>query len=299
VWQVERVNCCPTIAFDPVQEGACKGDGTKPITVGATVTPGPNSGAPVQAELVLDGTIVDSGTASSPTAPLSLSYYPPSLASGTHNLAVTVTQPDCGTTPTSFAFDCGVSSEYSADCKRTYKRWFCPLLYTTMTVSFITAFTLLFMQTCVPIPGAAAIITAAFLVGFIALAFFQWLCTSCVCGWLPKLFWRVLFAVGTILLMFGQICQAMLIPGLLMLLFGIALLFNWKKICQKSTCDVVKEAMYVIGACVSPVVALLFGLGASASWLYVLFMIGSSPFTIITLLIFVLFLLALYDSTNC
>jgi hypothetical protein len=302
-WTLETIQCCPTIDIK-VEQHDCKEDGTKPVTISATITPPPNSTTPVQAELIVDGPVVDSGTASSSFATLNLSYSG-DLPSGNHTACVQVNQPPCGNQCTTFDFECKQADddgENSFDCKKTYKKWFCPLLFLIMTLSFAFAIAFIILDSCLTLAGGLATIGTAFLlIGIIAFVLYRYFpdCRKCLCGWGYKLFWRVLFAAGMVITAFAGCCATFLIPGLLMIAAGLVFLFLWKKKCKKTVCEVVKEVIFVIAAFILPPLIFLLSLANVQVCFLVLFTIGTFAFTFWDLILIVFYLLILYDQANC
>jgi len=302
-WQLETIQCCPTIDIS-VEQGDCKEDGTKPVTVSATITPAANNTTPVQADLILDGPVVDSGTASSSFATLNLSYSG-DLASGNHTACVQVNQPPCGNQCKTFAFECKQdddADENSFDCKKTYKKWLCPLLFLIMTLSFAFGIALIILDSCLTLAGGLATIGTAFLlVGIIAFVLYGFYpdCRKCLCGWGYKLFWRVLFAVGMVITTFAGCCTTFLIPGLIMIGAGLVFLYLWAKKCKKTVCEVVKEILFVISAFILPALIFLLSLANVQVCFLVLFTIGTFAFTFWALILIVFYLLILYQQANC
>lgn len=299
-WQLETIQCCPTVDIQ-VEQGDCKGDGTKPVTISATLTPAPNSTIPIQADLVLDGVSVQSGTGSSSIAILNLSHSG-DLASGSHTACVQVNQPNCGSQCTTFAFECKTENgdgENSADCKKTYKKWFCPLVYTIMTLSFAIAIALLILGPCFSLSVSLADVGAGILVlALVAFVVFWLLCSKCLCGWIQKLLWRVAFTVGMVVTTFAGCCTTtFLLPGLVLIGVGIAFLLWWGHLCKKSLCDVLKEVLFVILAFVVPVIAFLLSFQPLQACLYVLIPIWS--FTFYDLILVLLYSLILYTQSRC
>jgi len=302
-WQLETIQCCPTVDIQ-VDQSDCKADGTKPVTISATITPAPNSTTPVQADLILDGPVVDSGIASSVFATLSLSYST-DLASGSHTACVQVNQPPCGTQCQTFAFECkGDDGENSEECKKTYKKWFCPLLFLIMTLSFAFGIGFLILSNCVPLAtiltaasvNLATIGTAFLLVGLIAFVLYGFFpdCRKCLCGWGYKLFWRVLFTVGTVIATLAGCCGYLLYPGLGTIAVGLLCLYLWASNCKKSVCEVVKEVIFVIATFIFPPLVFLLSFSGLQACLYVFY-----GFTIWGVILIVFYLLLLYDQANC
>ena len=301
----EVVVCCPTVDIQ-IEQGDCKDDGTQPVTITATISP---NGAIAQADLLLDGSVVASAT--STFASLTLSYSA-DLPSGTHTACVQINQPDCGQQCTTFEVKCPQigdgDGEDSYECTHTYKRWFCPLLFVIMTVGLGIAFALLVLLSCPALVGLtsacssnlATLATLLLLVGFIALGLFAFFpdCRKCVCGWMEKFFWRILFGVGLVTTEFGGCCPTGLTGGPILIGLGLLALYLWIRKCKPSVCDVVKDAILVIAAIVIPVTVLILACGGFPC-LYTLFTIGSSAFTVADLTLVILFALILYDQTNC
>jgi len=208
---------------------------------------------------------------------------------------VQVNQPPCGNQCITFAVECGGEEGVDPECQKDYRKWFCPLVFLLMTISFIVGILFLILDsTCLPSPVLANVGAVSFALGFIWFALYFLFCQKCLCGWVQKLLWRVCFAVGVIITTFTKLCTTLLFPGLLLILAGIVLLIWWASICKKSFCAVVKEAIFVISILILPLLFIVLGL-AGLGALLVLF----GPFTFIDLILLVLVLLVLYDKTWC
>lgn len=301
------VVCCPTVDLQ-VEQGNCKSDGTQPVTLTATISP---NGAIAQADLLLDGNVVDSGT--STFASLTLSYSA-DLAPGNHTACVQINQPDCGQQCTTFEVKCPPPGDDAGDaadiyeCTHTYKRWLCPLLFAIMTLGLGIALGLIVLLSCPPLvalisacsSSLATLATAFLLLALIALTLFAFYpdCRKCVCGWMEKFFWRILFGVGLVAFEFGGCCVTGKIGGPITIGFGLLALYLWICKCKPTICEVVKDAILVIAAVVIPVTVLVLACGGFPC-LLILFTFGSSVFTVADLTLVILFALILYDQTNC
>jgi len=199
--------------------------------------------------------------------------------------------------------DCYEEGENSYDCKKTYKRWFCPLVFFLMTLSFAIAIALIILDTCLALSVVSLTLadvgTAFLALGFLGLAAYYLLCRKCQCGWVLKLLWRVAFAVGAVITTFAGSCSTFLLPGLILIAVGLALLIWWARRCKKTLCQVLKEVILVIATFIVPTITFVLGLAALQASLLVLFTIGSSAFTFADLILVVLFSVTVYEQANC
>lgn len=296
-WQLETIQCCPAVDIQ-VGQGDCKNDGTKHVTINATVTPGSNNTVPVQADLTLNGSVVDTGTASSSFATLNLAYSG-DLASGNYSACVQVNQPDCGSECKAFAIACKGDGE-DPECKKDYRKWFCPLVFAVMSISFATSIAFLILDNvCFSLPVIGNAGALLLLLGFLGLGLYYSFCQKCLCGWVQKLLWRVCFAVGMIITTFAGSCQTVLTPGLVLIVVGLLFLIWWIRLCKKSWCEVVQEMIFVIGTLILVPILFVLSLAALQAALLVLITIGSFAFTLLDLIILVLFSLFLYAQARC
>ena len=182
---------CPTVAWN-VLAGACKADGTQPVSLAAVIVP-PSGGALIQANLVEGSTVLASGTSSSATSPLTLSYSG-DFPSGGHTVCVQFVQPaGCPGQCTTFAVDCtgacclpdgtcrhgatmeecqhlgGTYMGHGTDCsqvkcppppppdpcQKTFRKWFCPLLVAVMTFGTAIGLALVLLAGCTALASIA------------------------------------------------------------------------------------------------------------------------------------------------
>jgi hypothetical protein len=297
--QDEIIHCCPNVDLQ-VAQGQCQDNGTMPVTVTVTITPSVSTSLQLQAQLAMDGSVVDSGMGAQFQG-LNLSYTG-NLTSGSHTAKVTVMQP-AGCEPTSNTFDvnCGPADSGEEDplCKTTFRKWYCPHFFVIMSVAFTYSTALFILDTCFASPPLLAAASAFLALGTLAFMLYFPFCTKCLCGWFQKLLWRVLFGSGVIITAFAGSCPMLLLPGLGMMIVGLWLLNWWRKHCDKTACQVVKEVIFVLAILVVPVVTLIFTLAPVSASLLILFAIGSFVFTFIDLVLLALFFLVLYDNSNC
>lgn len=187
-------------------------------------------------------------------------------------------------------------------CKKTFRKWFCPLLLALMTFFTAIGLALILLSTC---PGFSSIAsyllaTGAILIaiGVIALILYWIFCTKCLCGWFYLFLWRVLFGVGIIITVFAGCCSSTFMwTGLVMIVLGILFLFLWKKQCKKTICELLKEVILVMAVYILPIISAVLGLGVNC--LLVLFTFGSFNFTFLQLVSIIFASLVIYDQNNC
>jgi len=176
------------------------------------------------------------------------------------------------------------------------------LLFLIMTLSFAFAIAFIILDSCLALAGGLINIGTVFLlIGIIAIVLYYYYpdCRKCLCGWVYKLFWRVLFAVGILITTFAGCCKTFLILGLVMIAVGLVFLYWWKKKCKKTVCEVVKEVIFVIAAFILPPLIFLLSLANVQVCFLVLFTIGNFAFSFWDLILIVFYLLVLYDQANC
>lgn len=331
-------SCCPTAVFN-VKQGNCNADGTQAATITAVVTP-PSGGATIQAELVEGNTVLASGT-SSGFSSLSL-VYSGTFPSGSHTVCVRFLQPaGCGDQCTTFAVNCagacclpdGSCQEATTqqqcesqggtyqghgsacqnvtctpgpppECKKTFRKWFCPLLCALMTFLTGIGLALLILSLCPSTSVFGAVSNSLQNVGLyflaagaIALILFWIFCTKCICGWLYLFFWRVFFGVGVLITIFSGVapasctcacccCPSMMWPGLGLILLGLLSLYLWQQHCKKTLCEVLSEVIIVMSVYIFPILAIIQSIPTATQCYLILYVINGFNVTFLILLSF-------------
>jgi hypothetical protein len=327
-------SCCPTAVFN-VMQGNCNADGTQAATITAVVTP-PSGGATIQAELVGGNTVLASGT-SSGFSSLSL-VYSGTFPSGSHTVCVRFIQPaGCGDQCTTFGVNCtgacclpdgscqdGTTQQQCEnqggtyqghgsacqnvtctagpppECKKTFRKWFCPLLCALMTFLTGIGLALLVLSLCPPTSVFGAVSNYLQNVGLyllaagaIALILFWIFCTKCICGWLYLFFWRVFFGVGVVITVFSGVtptnclctcCPSMMWPGLGLMLLGLLSLYLWKQHCNKTLCEVLSEVIIVMSVYIFPILTIVQSVPSATQCYLILFVINGFSVTFLILL---------------
>jgi hypothetical protein len=216
--------------------------------------------------------------------------------------ATCATDPTCRTVRAETIL-CPDEGPNSYDCTKTYKKWFCPLVFTIMTIAFALAIALLLLASCSGLSAIATVLgnvgAGLLLLGFLGLGTYYLLCGKCQCGWVLRLLWRVLFAVGVIAITFAGCCASFLLAGAILVLAGVAALIWWARRCGLTRCDILKELILVFAVLIVPVITFALGLGAPLTCLLALFQFGSTPFTVADLILIILFGVTVYEQATC
>lgn len=127
-----------------------------------------------------------------------------------------------------------------------------------MTIAAILAIVSLSLAACVP---QAATVLAGIAAGLglaAATAGILWgiFCPK-PCAWALLLAWQVSVGVGFVLLYFTTCCHQFWFIGLPLIAAGIALMFVWKRHCNMSTCEVLKELSIALSSVILPLLGWL------------------------------------------
>ena len=287
--------------------GTVSGGNLASLTVSGTVTDCPSINVSVACGS--GGSLVATVNVSPPASTWSVTWSGNDLVGFSCPCAKTVvvnvecvTDPSCGATA-SMPIDCNLTGPNSYDCTMTYKSWFCPTLFFVLTVTLAAAIAFYSLAACQGLSVVAGPLGSwanwLLLASILALAVYYVLCNQCQCGWVWRLLWRVLFAVGLVITTFTGCCSSLLTPGWIMTAAGIVAMILWLLACPKTTCDVVNELVLVLGTMVIPPITFVLSLGAPQACVLVLFTIGSFVFTLANLILLVFYALVVYQQSSC
>ncbi len=292
--------CCPTVSVS-TDIGECKLNGNFNVNFDVNISTPPNCPKPLVQ--------LDFGDGSNSI--VSSSSYTTNHTYNSNNAPYTATVNII--TPT------GCPSQTvtidTSNCCKTFRRWFCPIVYAIATFAAAIGLYLILFAPCTlvvdPSGSLAATLTtigvALLVLAVIALILFLIFCTACLCGWFYLFLWRVLFGVGILYAIFAGCCggTTAFITGLIMMALGILFLFLWRNHCHKSTCEILNEVILIMSGYVLTTTAFVLSfavaLPALLVCLYVLFIIPgiNFPFTFYLLVTIVYAILHSYYLSNC
>jgi PKD repeat protein len=144
--------------------------------------------------------------------------------------------------------------------------WGCFGLRAIMTIAAILAIVAASLAACIPAAATPLLWLAAGLGLAAAIAAVLWgiFCPK-PCAWALLLAWQVALGVGFILLCFTVCCPTFWVIGLALVGVGVALMFTWKKRCNKSNCAVLKELVIALSGVVLPLLGWLGAIPALAA----------------------------------
>jgi hypothetical protein len=145
------------------------------------------------------------------------------------------------------------------------------------------------------------------ILGVVALIVYLIICLKCLCGWLFRLLWRVLFGAGLLFAIHARCAHqgwlTWLVIGL-MILLAFFLLWLWKRKCCVSLCKLLSEIIDWVAWNVLALASLLLGFGIGKDCHYVLISIPQSngqniDITVYQVAVFLVSLLGTYYLKKC
>ena len=139
-------------------------------------------------------------------------------------------------------------------------------------------------------------------IGVVILIVFLIFCTKCLCGWVWRLLWRVLFGAGLLYAIHAACTMnhwLTVLIGALMILLAFFLLGQWRKQCCVSECDWLKEILFWFGLNILALATFLFANGVTTGCQFVLFTIWTFTFTVLAVAVFVFSFFGAYYLKKC
>ena len=266
---------CPEVDFDPVVGDECDEDGSRSVTVTATL----NSPDLYTAELRdASDTVLDSVSGTGTQTLTHTDSYP---GGTTQTFTVVITSPAlCGESELDVVIPaCNGTPPLDEDEDEESSG--CGGLRLAVAIAGALAILAALLAICIPAAATALWIIAAFaavvaVIGGIIYAIF---CPNKPCKVGLLITGQSSLAEGVVAIVLSACCPWLIWAGLGLLVVGIATLLVWKSQCNKSTCALAKEVTKVIGGVVLPVLGILIGVplvgaclsGVALAWVSAIF----------------------------